>query len=127
MATIDKDFKVKNGIQVAGNAVVVGNITSAAPVLDAHLTTKLYVDSLIASGSVAVGSVAPSNPTNGMQWLDTIVERLNVYYEGTWRTIATIDDTLNKITFTILLSMEMASLLPDLLTQAQSLSHREHR
>lgn len=95
MATIDKDFKVKNGIQVAGNAVVVGNITSAAPVLDAHLTTKLYVDSLIASGSVAVGSVAPSNPTNGMQWLDTIVERLNVYYEGTWRTIATIDDTLN--------------------------------
>ena len=95
MATIDKDFKVKNGIQVAGDAVVGGNITSAEPTLDSHLTTKTYVDSLIASGSVAVGSSAPSNPTNGQLWFETIVERLNVYYEGSWRTIATIDDTLN--------------------------------
>jgi hypothetical protein len=95
MATIDKDFKVKNGIQVAGDAVVGGNITSAEPTLDSHLTTKTYVDSLIAAGSVAVGSSAPSNPTNGQLWFETIVERLNVYYEGSWRTIATIDDTLN--------------------------------
>jgi hypothetical protein len=95
MATIDKDFKVKNGIQVAGDAVVGGNITSAEPTLDGHLATKLYVDSLVSAGSVEIGSIAPSNPTNGQLWFETIVERLNVYYEGSWRTIATIDDTLN--------------------------------
>ena len=93
MATVDKDFKVKNGLQVAlggsfGEAVEVG-----APTLAAHAATKEYVDSL--TGSMAVGNTAPSSPTNGTQWLDTLTNRVNFYYEGSWYTQATIDDTLN--------------------------------
>jgi hypothetical protein len=91
MATVDKDFKVKNGLQVAlggsfGEAVEVG-----APTLAAHAATKEYVD----SRSMAVGNTPPSSPTNGTQWLDTLTNRVNFYYEGSWYTQATIDDTLN--------------------------------
>jgi len=91
MATVDKDFKVKNGLQVAlggsfGGAVEVGTPTTAA-----HAATKEYVD----SRSMAVGNTAPSSPTNGTQWLDTLTNRVNFYYEGSWYTQATIDDTLN--------------------------------
>ncbi len=92
MATVEKDFKVKNGLVVAnggsfGNAVVVGE-----PSLAEHAATKGYVDSL--TGSMSVGSTAPSSPTNGTQWLDTLTNRVNFYYEGSWYTQATIDDTL---------------------------------
>ncbi len=91
MATVDKDFKVKNGLVVTnggtfGDAVIVG-----APTLAAHAATKEYVD----SRSMAVGSTAPSSPTNGTQWLDTLTNRVNFFYEGTWYTQATIDDTNN--------------------------------
>ncbi len=93
MATVDKDFKVKNGLVVAnggtfGDAVIVG-----APTLADHAATKEYVDSL--TGSMAVGTTAPSSPTNGTQWLDTLTNRVNFYYEGSWYTQATIDDTQN--------------------------------
>jgi hypothetical protein len=44
---------------------------------------------------MAVGTTAPSSPTNGTQWLDTLTNRVNFYYEGSWYTQATIDDTLN--------------------------------
>lgn len=92
MATVNKDFKVKNGLVVAnggtfGDAVIVGE-----PTLASHAATKEYVDSL--TGSMAVGSTAPSSPTNGTQWLDTLTNRVNFYYEGSWYTQATIDDTL---------------------------------
>ena len=93
MATVEKDFKVKNGLQVAlggsfGGAVEVGTPTAAS-----HAATKEYVDSL--TGSMAVGTTAPSSPTNGTQWLDTLTNRVNFYYEGSWYTQATIDDTQN--------------------------------
>jgi hypothetical protein len=44
---------------------------------------------------MAVGSTAPSSPTNGTQWLDTLTNRVNFYYNGSWYTQATIDDTNN--------------------------------
>jgi hypothetical protein len=93
MATVDKDFRVKNGLVVAnggtfGDAVTVGTPTSAS-----HAATKEYVDSL--TGSMAVGTTAPSSPTNGTQWLDTGTNRVNFYYDGSWYTQATIDDTNN--------------------------------
>ncbi len=93
MATVDKDFKVKNGLQVAnggsfGGAVAVGSPTDAS-----HAATKEYVDALI--GNTPVGSTPPSSPSNGDMWFDTLTQRLNVYYGGSWLTIATIDDTLN--------------------------------
>jgi hypothetical protein len=44
---------------------------------------------------MAVGTTPPSSPTNGTQWLDTLTNRVNFYYNGTWYTQATIDDTQN--------------------------------
>lgn len=93
MATVNKDFKVKNGINVAGTGTFGGTIIAATPTLSTHLTTKAYVDALI--GGMPVGSTPPASPENGDLWFDTIVERVNVYYSGSWITIATIDDTLN--------------------------------
>jgi hypothetical protein len=93
MAAVDKDFKVKNGLQVTGDAVIGGTITAATPTAPEHLTTKAYVD-LLAAG-IPVSNTAPEDPANGDLWFDTLVERVNVYYDGQWLTIATIDDTLN--------------------------------
>ena len=93
MATVNKDFKVKNGINVAGTGTFGGTISAATPTLSTHLATKAYVDAL-ASG-MPVGSTPPASPSNGALWFDTLVERVNVYYDGQWITIATIDDTLN--------------------------------
>lgn len=93
MATVNKDFKVKNGINVAGDGTFGGTISAAVPTLSTHLTTKAYVDALV--GGMPIGATPPASPSNGDLWFDTIVQRINVYYDGTWRTVATIDDTLN--------------------------------
>lgn len=92
MAAVNKDFKVKNGIQVAGNAIVVGTVAAATPTLPEHLATKAYVDAV--SSGIPVGPLAPEDPENGDLWFDTGVERINVFFDGQWVTIATIDDTL---------------------------------
>jgi len=96
MAAVDKDFKVKNGLQVTGDAVIGGTISAATPTNSNHLATKSYVDALLGEASgIVVGAESPENPNNGDLWFDTLVERVNVYYNGIWLTIATIDDTLN--------------------------------
>jgi hypothetical protein len=92
MAIENKDFKVKNGLQVAGDATINGTVSGATPTAAEHLATKAYVDA--ATGGTPTGSTPPENPENGDLWFDTLVERVNVYYEGQWMTIATIDDTL---------------------------------
>ena len=93
MATVDKDFKVKNGLQVASGGSFGGAVTVGSPTLAAHAATKEYVDSL--TGSMSVGPTAPESPVNGTQWLDTLTNRVNFYYSGSWYTQATIDDTQN--------------------------------
>ena len=93
MATVDKDFKVKNGLSVTNGGTFGGAVTVGAPTLASHAATKEYVDSL--TGSMAVGTTAPSSPINGTQWLNTLTNRVNFYYNGTWYTQATIDDTNN--------------------------------
>ena len=92
MATVNKDFKVKNGLQVNGDAVINGTVSGATPTASEHLATKAYVDAL--SGGIPSGPTPPENPDNGDLWFDTLVERVNVYYGTQWLTIATIDDTL---------------------------------
>ncbi|CAB4164527.1 hypothetical protein UFOVP828_41 [uncultured Caudovirales phage] len=92
MTTNLKDFKVKNGLVVTnggsfGNAVAVGE-----PTLGNHATTKDYVDNLTGT---PVGNTAPLSPDNGDMWFDTTVERLKVYYETDWYTIATSIDVQN--------------------------------
>jgi hypothetical protein len=91
MTTENKDFKVKNGLVVANGATFGDAVTVGEPTLASHAATKEYVD----SRSMAVGATAPSSPTNGTQWLDTLTNRVNFYYEGSWYTQATVDDTQN--------------------------------
>jgi hypothetical protein len=92
MATVDKDFRVKNGLVVANGGTFGDAVTVGTPTIASHAATKEYVDS--ASG-ISVSSTAPSSPTNGKQWLDTGTNRVNFYYDGAWYTQATIDDTNN--------------------------------
>ena len=91
MATVDKDFKVKNGLVVTNGGSFGDAVTVGAPTLAAHAATKEYVDSL--TGGMPTGTTAPSSPTNGQLWLDTLTNRVNVYKDG-WITLAAVDDTL---------------------------------
>jgi hypothetical protein len=92
MTTNLKDFKVKNGLVVTnggsfGNAVAVGTPTHSS-----HATTKEYVDSVT---GIPVANTAPISPDNGDMWFDTTAERLKIYYETDWFTIATSNDIQN--------------------------------
>jgi hypothetical protein len=91
MATVEKDFKVKNGLIVANGGSFGGAVEVGTPTTNAHAATKEYVD----NRSMAVGNTAPSSPINGTMWLDTTTNRVNFYYDGSWYTQATIDDTNN--------------------------------
>jgi hypothetical protein len=94
MATVNKDFKVKNGIQVAGGGVFGGPIVASDPTDDTHVVTRGYLNTQ--SGGVTVASTAPESPTAGKLWFDTVTKRINVYDETSgWLTVANIDDTLN--------------------------------
>ena len=90
MATINKDFKVKHGLNVAeggtfGQAVVVGT-----PTENTHAATKLYVDNQAAG--MTVSSTAPVSPSNGNLWFDTVTNRVYVYYSSEWIAMATLAD-----------------------------------
>jgi hypothetical protein len=91
MATVDKDFKVKNGLVVANGGTFGDAVTVGVPTLAVHAATKDYVD----SRTMAVGDSAPSSPINGTMWLDTLTNRINFHYNGSWYTQATIEDTIN--------------------------------
>lgn len=54
MSTIDKDFKVKNGLSVTGNGSFGGTVSVDTPTLPEHAATKAYVDSVAGSGYVAI-------------------------------------------------------------------------
>ena len=60
MSTIDKDFKVKNGLQVVEGATFGEAISVGAPTLDEHAATKEYVDTEIFEISLTPG---PQGPT----------------------------------------------------------------
>jgi hypothetical protein len=92
MATVNKDFKVKHGLNVAeggtfGQAVVVGT-----PTENTHAATKLYVDSK--GVLVATASSAPADASNGQLYIDTAENRLAFYYNSQWNTLALLNDTI---------------------------------
>ena len=92
MATVDKDFKVKHGLNVTNGGTFGGTVTVATPTENAHAATKLYVDTAVGSPSIPVGSEPPASPGNGDLWFDTLTERVHVYYGSTWVAIATLED-----------------------------------
>jgi hypothetical protein len=93
MATVDKDFKVKNGLVVANGGTFGGTVTVATPTLGDHATTKDYVDSLTGAPSIPISDDAPESPNAGDLWFDSVTERVHVYYGSEWVAIATLADS----------------------------------
>jgi len=89
-ATVNKDFKVKHGLNVALGGTFGSTVTVATPTENAHAATKLYVDTAV--GSPTIGTTQPETPANGNLWFDTLTERVHVYYNSEWVAIATLED-----------------------------------
>ena len=94
MATSDKDFKVKNGLNVALGGTFGGTVTVATPTLGIHAATKDYVDSAVSTPTVPTGASNPESATNGDLFLNTNESRLYYYYNSTWYSVALLQDTL---------------------------------
>lgn len=90
MATVDKDFKVKNGLQVSSDAIIDGTLAIAEPTQSDHAATKGFAKE-VAFGTVA--STAPENLWPGKIWVDTTESRMKMYNGTSWITMATIGDT----------------------------------
>jgi len=92
MATVNKDFKVKNGLIVTNGGTFGGEVTVATPTVGTSAATKDYVDTAVSTPTIPVGSTPPASPGNGDLWFDTLTERVHVYYGSTWVAIATLED-----------------------------------
>ena len=92
MATVDKDFKVKNGLVVTNGGAFGGTVSVATPTELSHATTKEYVDAKVGAPAVPTSSDAPINPQDGQLWYDTLTNRIYVYYSGTWTPMANLAD-----------------------------------
>jgi hypothetical protein len=90
VATVNKDFKVKHGLNVALGGIFGSPVTVATPTENTHAATKLYVDTAV--GSPTIGTTQPESPVNGSLWFDTLTERVHVYYNSEWVAIATLQD-----------------------------------
>lgn len=93
MATVEKDFRVKNGLIVNSGGTFGGTVVVSDPTESTHAATKSYVDSQV--GVMYTSDTAPSSPFNGQQWFDTTLTRTKVYYEGEWYLMASYEDVLN--------------------------------
>ena len=95
MATFNRNFKVKHGLEVAEGGSFGGTVQVATPTENTHATTKLYVDTKAPVASPA--STAPTTPVNGQLWFDTVTRHLSIYSTDAadWIMIATFEDTAN--------------------------------
>jgi hypothetical protein len=91
VATVNKDFRVKHGINVAEGGTFGSTVTVATPTENTHAATKLYVDTAVSSPTI--GTTQPATPANGNLWFDTVTERIHVYYNSEWIAIATLEDS----------------------------------
>lgn len=92
MATVEKDFKVKNGLLVANGGSFGGAVVVGTPTENNHATTKEYVDQLTGSPIVPFESSAPVSATDGQLYFDSSTQRLAIYSDGAWISIATLAD-----------------------------------
>jgi hypothetical protein len=90
VATVDKDFRVKNGLNVALGGTFGGTVVVGTPTENTHAATKLYVDS---AAGIVVGDTPPASPSNGKMWFDTVTERVHIYYNSEWIPQATLEDS----------------------------------
>ncbi len=83
MATNNKDFKVKNGLSVAGSGTFGGTVVVSSPTENNHAATKQYVDEN-SGGGPSLSSNPPQNPVQGDQWYDTDTGATYIYYDSFW-------------------------------------------
>lgn len=90
MATNNKNFKVKNGLDVAGSATFGGTVSVATPTSNEHAATKAYVDANSGGGSagIDISDTAPESPSEGDLWLNSTNGRFYTYYDSYWIEIA---------------------------------------
>jgi hypothetical protein len=92
VATVNKDFRVKHGLNVAEGGTFGQAVTVGTPTENTHAATKLYVDSKPLL--VATASTSPADAVNGQLYVDTQENRLLFFYNGQWNTLALLQDTL---------------------------------
>lgn len=89
MASVNKNFKVKNGIDVLNGAVVIPN----APTDATHAANKGYVDTIAQTvgvgptgpaGTYEVAPTPPANPDEGDIWYDELTGASYLYYDNFW-------------------------------------------
>jgi hypothetical protein len=95
MATSNKDFKVKHGLNVTNGGIFGGTVTVATPTESTHATTKAYVDAAVGTPIVPTQSTAPTSPSDGQLYFDTDNRHLYIYSSdiSEWIALATFDDT----------------------------------
>ena len=92
MATVNKDFKVKNGLAVVLGGSFGGTVTVATPTDALHAATKAYVDAAAGSGTIQVGSTFPASPLEGQLFIDSVTKRIHMYLNAAWIAVATLED-----------------------------------
>ena len=92
MATVNKDFKVKNGLSVVLGGSFGGTVTVATPTDALHAATKAYVDAAAGSGAIPVGSTFPGSPVEGQLFIDSVTKRIHMYLNAAWIAVATLED-----------------------------------
>ena len=80
MATVDKNFKIKNGLVVASNVEVQG--TSLTVNGNQVLTTADNI------GAVKIGTSYPVSGANGDLFLNTVTGRMAILDVNVWREVA---------------------------------------
>lgn len=92
MATVEKDFKVKNGLLVTSGGSFGGTVVVATPTDPTHAATKAYVDSLTDNPVVNIQSTDPVDPVTGQMYVNSETGRLAIFDGTNWITFATLTD-----------------------------------
>lgn len=92
MATVEKDFKVKNGLIVSLGGTFGGTVTVGTPTELQHAATKEYVDN---ASSVEVSATPPTITADGQFYFNTDTYHLSVSYNDEWLVLANFMDTIN--------------------------------
>jgi hypothetical protein len=92
MTIESKDFKVKNGLQVADGGTFGGTVVVATPTESTHATTKEYVDALVSNPIVAIEDSAPQEAVDGQLFINSATGRLALFLNDAWITLATLAD-----------------------------------
>lgn len=90
MATVEKDFKVKNGLIVSLGGTFGGTVTVATPTDSQHAATKQYVDE--SSNEVVVSPTDPEITKDGQFYLNSINNHLSVSFNDAWIKLATFEE-----------------------------------